>query len=102
VGKENGRRCAGNSLSRREMLQTRAPELANEITRSTGATRAQARSRVTVPSTGWFISRDDGQVSPDFRQRKTGVTRTSTHHPEPTGVVVALAPDEPALLPLVS
>ena len=87
-----------------EMLQNRATELTREISRSTGATAARAKAEVQlsidrlVYYAGWTdkYSSVFGSVNP-----------VATPHfnftiPEPTGVVVALAPGEPALLGLVS
>ena len=87
-----------------EMLQNRAAELAHEITRSTGASAAKAKREVAhaidrlVYYAGW---------TDKYAQIFGSVNPVATPHfnfttPEPTGVVVVLAPDEPALLPLVS
>jgi acyl-CoA reductase-like NAD-dependent aldehyde dehydrogenase len=87
-----------------EMLQNRASELASEIVRSTKAGPAKARAEVSaaidrlVYFAGWTdkYSQVFGSVNP-----------VATPHfnftvPEPTGVVVVLAPDEPSLVALVS
>ena len=87
-----------------EMLQHRAGELVNEITRSTGVSVAKAKREVSlavdrlVHFAGWTdkYSQVFGSVNP-----------VATPHfnftvPEPMGVVVVLAPDEPSLLALVS
>jgi acyl-CoA reductase-like NAD-dependent aldehyde dehydrogenase len=87
-----------------EMLQNRAPELVNEIARSTGANAAKAKREVTtaidrlVHFAGWTdkYSQVFGSVNPVASSHFNFTT------PEPTGVVVALAPDEPSLLGLVS
>jgi len=87
-----------------EMLQNRAPELINEIARSTGANAAQAKREVTIAIdrlvhfAGWTdkYSQVFGSVNPVASSHFNFTT------PEPTGVVVVLAPDEPALLALVS
>lgn len=87
-----------------EMLQNRAPELVNEIARSTGATSAKAKREVTtaidrlVHFAGWTdkYSQVFGSVNPVASSHFNFTT------PEPTGVVVALAPDEPPLLALIS
>lgn len=87
-----------------EMLQNRAAELTTEIARSTGATAARARREVTlaidrlVHFAGW---------TDKFTQLFGSVNPVATSHfnfttPEPTGVVVVLAPDEPSFLPLIS
>jgi len=87
-----------------EMLQSRAGVLVAEITRSTGVRQAKAKSEVTraidrlVHYAGW---------TDKYAQVFGSVNPVATSHfnfttPEPTGVVVVLAPDEPSLLPLVS
>jgi acyl-CoA reductase-like NAD-dependent aldehyde dehydrogenase len=87
-----------------EMLQNRAPELVNEIARSTGGNAAKASREVTttidrlVHFAGWTdkYSQVFGSVNPVASSHFNFTT------PEPTGVVVVLAPDEPSLLGLVS
>ena len=87
-----------------EMLQNRASELVTEIARSTGVTAAKARREVTttidrlVHYAGWTdkYSQVFGSVNPVASSHFNFTT------PEPTGVVVVLAPDEPSLLALVS
>jgi acyl-CoA reductase-like NAD-dependent aldehyde dehydrogenase len=87
-----------------EMLQNRAAELTREIARSTGASTAKAGREVSqsidrlVYYAGWTdkFSQVFGSVNPVATSHFNFTT------PEPTGVVVVLAPDEPALLPLVS
>lgn len=87
-----------------EMLQNRAVELVTEISRSTGASAAKARREVTlaidrlVHFAGWTdkYSQVFGSVNPVATPHFNFTT------PEPTGVVVVLAPDEPSLLALVS
>ncbi|HEY4416264.1 MAG TPA: aldehyde dehydrogenase family protein [Verrucomicrobiae bacterium] len=87
-----------------EMLQNRAGELVNEITRSTGVSVAQAKREVAlavdrlVYFAGWTdkYSQVFGSVNP------VASAHFNFSAPEPTGVVVALAPDEPSLLALVS
>ncbi len=87
-----------------EMLQNRAGELEKELVRSTGKTANEARREVLlsidrfVYFAGWTdkYSQVFGTVNP-----------VATPHfnftiPEPTGVVVILTPDVPALLSLVS
>ena len=87
-----------------EMLQNRAGELTNEIARSTSAGPAKAKREVTaaidrlVYYAGW---------TDKYQQVFGSVNPVATPHfnfttPEPTGVVVVLAPDEPSLLALVS
>jgi acyl-CoA reductase-like NAD-dependent aldehyde dehydrogenase len=87
-----------------EMLQNRASELINEIVRSTGVSAAKARREVTlavdrlVHFAGWTDKYQQvfGSVNPVASSHFNFTT------PEPTGVVVVLAPDEPSLLALVS
>jgi acyl-CoA reductase-like NAD-dependent aldehyde dehydrogenase len=87
-----------------EMLQNRAGELANEIARSTGAKISKANAEVSaaidrlVYYAGW---------TDKYAQVFGSVNPVATSHfnfstPEPTGVVVALTPDEPSLVALVS
>ena len=87
-----------------EMLQNRAGELVNEVARSTGVSAARAKREVTVAIdrlvhfAGWTdkYSQVFGSVNPVATSHFNFTT------PEPTGVVVVLAPDEPLLLALVS
>ena len=87
-----------------EMLQNRAAELVNEIARSSNVNAAKAKREVTlaidrlVHFAGW---------TDKYQQVFGSVNPVATSHfdfstPEPTGVVVVLAPDEPPLLALVS
>jgi acyl-CoA reductase-like NAD-dependent aldehyde dehydrogenase len=87
-----------------EMLQNRAGELVAEIARSTGVSTAKAKREVTlaidrlVHFAGW---------TDKYQQVFGSVNPVATSHfdfttPEPTGVVVVLAPDAPSLLALVS
>lgn len=87
-----------------EMLQNRAGELVVEIARSTNVSPARAKREVTlaidrlVHFAGW---------TDKYQQVFGSVNPVATSHfnfttPEPTGVVVVLAPDEPSLLALVS
>src|SRR5271170_5441542 len=87
-----------------EMLQNRAGELVREITRATGVSTVRARREVTltidrlVHFAGWTdkYSQVFGSVNP------VASSHFNFTAPEPTGVVVVLAPDEPSLLALVS
>lgn len=87
-----------------ELLQNRAPELVAELARARGVGSAAARREVTqaidrlVHYAGW---------TDKYQQVFGSVNPVATSHfnfttPEPTGVVAVLAPDEPALLALVS
>ncbi len=87
-----------------EMLQNRSAELVNEIARSSGKSTAVAKREVTlaidrlVHFAGWTDKYQQvfGSVNPVASSHFNFTT------PEPTGVVVVVAPDEPALLALVS
>ena len=87
-----------------EMLQNRAGELINEIVRSTDVSAAKAKREVAVAIdrlvhyAGWTDKYQQifGSVNPVASPHFNFTT------PEPTGVVVVLAPDEPSLLTLVS
>ncbi|MGA2243476.1 MAG: aldehyde dehydrogenase family protein [Verrucomicrobiota bacterium] len=87
-----------------EMLQNRASELVNEIARSTNVSSARAKREVAaaidrlVYFAGWTDKYQQvfGTVNPVASPHFNFTT------PEPTGVVVVLAPDEPPLLALVS
>ncbi len=87
-----------------EMLQNRAAELVAEIARSTGVSATKAKREVTmaidrlVYYAGWTDKYQQvfGSVNPVASSHFDFTT------PEPTGVVVVLAPDEPSLLALVS
>ncbi len=87
-----------------EMLQNRASELVNEIVRSTNASSSKAKREVAtaidrlVHFAGWTDKYQQifGSVNPVASSHFNFTTS------EATGVVVALAPDEPSLLALVS
>jgi acyl-CoA reductase-like NAD-dependent aldehyde dehydrogenase len=87
-----------------EMLESRREDLAREVSRSHGVTNAQATKGVgsvidrLVYYAGW---------TDKYQQIFGSVNPVATSHfnfttPEPTGVVVIAAPDEPVLLPLIS
>jgi acyl-CoA reductase-like NAD-dependent aldehyde dehydrogenase len=87
-----------------EMLQNRAAELVREIARSTGESPNRAEREVTlaIDRLVYFAGWTD-----KYPQIFGSVNPVATSHfnfstPEPTGVVVVLAPDAPALVPLVS
>jgi len=87
-----------------EMLQHRASELVAEVARSTGGTTAKAKREVTlaidrlVHYAGWTDKYPQvfGSVNPVASSHFNFTT------PEPQGVVVVIAPDDPSLLALVS
>jgi len=87
-----------------EMLQNRAGELEKELVRSTGKTANEARREVllSIDRLVYFAGWTD-----KYSQVFGTVNPVATPHfnftiPEPTGVVVILTPDVPALLSLVS
>lgn len=87
-----------------EMLQNRAAELVHEISRSTGESpnRSQREVSLAIDRLVYFAGWTD-----KYPQVFGSVNPVATSHfnfstPEPTGVVVVLVPDAPALLPLVS
>jgi acyl-CoA reductase-like NAD-dependent aldehyde dehydrogenase len=87
-----------------EMLQNRASELVQEIQRSMGAAPSEARREVdaSIDRLVYFAGWTD-----KYQQIFATVNPVATSHfnfttPEPTGVVVSLAPDEPSLVALVS
>jgi acyl-CoA reductase-like NAD-dependent aldehyde dehydrogenase len=86
-----------------EMMQGRAAELVHELSRSLNVSHEQSSREVTatidrlVHFAGW---------TDKYQQVFGSVNPVATSHfnfttPEPTGVVVVVAPDEPALLALV-
>ena len=87
-----------------EMLQNRSAELVAEIARSTNVNAVKAKREVTlaidrlVHFAGWTDKYQQvfGSVNPVASSHFDFTT------PEPTGVVVVLAPDEPSLLAFVS
>jgi acyl-CoA reductase-like NAD-dependent aldehyde dehydrogenase len=87
-----------------EMLQNRSNELVREIARSNdvpeeaAAVEVEASIDRLVYYAGWTdkLSQVFGAVNP------VASSHFNFTVPEPTGVVVVLAPDEPLLLPLVS
>ena len=87
-----------------EMLENRAAELVSEVARSTGASADEAQSEVvlTIDRLVYFAGWTD-----KYSQVFGSVNPVASSHfnfstPEPTGVVVVIAPDLPALVPLVS
>jgi acyl-CoA reductase-like NAD-dependent aldehyde dehydrogenase len=87
-----------------EMLEMRRSELQSELTRMNGARESNSEREMTaaidrlVYYAGWTdkFSQVFGSVNPVASSHFNFTT------PEPTGVVVAICPDEPALLGLVS
>jgi acyl-CoA reductase-like NAD-dependent aldehyde dehydrogenase len=87
-----------------EMIEGRREELAREVSRSHGVTMEKAREGVgrvidrIVHHAGWTDKYQAvfGSVNPVASPHFNFTT------PEPMGVVVVLAPDEPVMLPMVS
>ena len=87
-----------------EIMQTRANELVTEISRSTGASAKAAKREVTaaidrlVHYAGWTDKYQPifGSVNP------VASANLNFKMPEPMGVVVVLAPDQPSLVALVA
>ncbi len=86
-----------------EMLQNRSSELVNEIARSIGISRdAQREVNLSIDRLVYYAGWTDkysqifGSVNPVASSHFNFTT------PEPTGVVVVLAPNEPTLLPLAT
>ena len=86
-----------------EMLQNRASELVQEVSRSTGATTDSANREVSlaIDRLVYFAGWTD-----KYQQVFGSVNPVATSHfnfttPEPTGVVVVMAPEQPSLLALV-
>ena len=87
-----------------EMLQNRFAELVNEITRSveTSSREAEKEASLTIDRLVHFAGWTD-----KYSQLFGNVNPVATSHfnfttPEPTGVVVIFAPDEPSLVAVVS
>ena len=86
-----------------EMLEMRRRELESELSRvASSAARARREVTATIDRLVYYAGWTD-----KFSQIFGSVNPVATSHfnftiPEPTGVVVALTPDEPALLGLVS
>jgi acyl-CoA reductase-like NAD-dependent aldehyde dehydrogenase len=87
-----------------EILQNRANELVNEIARSTGISAAKSKREVmlAIDKLVYFAGWTDkyGQVFGSVNPVASSHFNFTT--PEPSGVAVVLAPDEPSLLALVS
>jgi acyl-CoA reductase-like NAD-dependent aldehyde dehydrogenase len=87
-----------------EMLQNRYREVAEEVQRSTSCAEVEAEQEVVlaidrlIHFAGWTdkYSQVFGSVNPVASSHFNFTTL------EPTGVVVVLAPDEPAFVPLIS
>ncbi len=85
-----------------EMLENRAPEIIEELRRAGRGVDAAREVQQTVDRLVHYAGWTD-----KFSQLFSAVNPVASSHfnfttPEPTGVVVAISPDAPALLPLVS
>ncbi len=86
-----------------EMLERRSGELVNELIRS-GINSQKAKQEVTgsIDRLVYFAGWTDKYVQLFGAVNPVASSHFNFTTPEPTGVVVAVAPDEPALLALVS
>jgi acyl-CoA reductase-like NAD-dependent aldehyde dehydrogenase len=87
-----------------EMLQNRAGELVSEIARSTGTSLAKAKREVmlTIDRLVHFAGWTDKYTQVFGNVNPVASSHFNFTMPEPTGVVVVLAPEEPSLLALVT
>jgi len=87
-----------------EMLQNRAGELVNEIARSTGASISKSKREVmlTIDRLVHFAGWTDKYIQVFGSVNPVASSHFNFTMPEPTGVVVVVAPEEPTLLALVS
>jgi acyl-CoA reductase-like NAD-dependent aldehyde dehydrogenase len=87
-----------------EMLEGRADSLVSEITRSTGVTAASARREVhaSIDRLVYFAGWTDKVIQVFGSVNPVASAHFNFTVLEPTGVVAALAPDQPSLLALVS
>lgn len=86
-----------------EMLEGRASELVDELTRS-GITARNAKQEVTasIDRLVYFAGWTDKYVQLFGAVNPVASSHFNFSTPEPTGVVVVVTPDQPALLALVS
>jgi len=87
-----------------EMLQTRAAELVNELCRSIELSDKQGKREVeaSIDRLVYYAGWSDKYSSLFGAVNPVASPHFNFTMPEPTGVVVVIAPDEPALLGLVS
>jgi acyl-CoA reductase-like NAD-dependent aldehyde dehydrogenase len=87
-----------------EMLQNRAAELVTEVARSTGDSPAKARAEVktTIDRLVHYAGWTDKYVQIFGSVNPVASSHFNFTTPDPDGVVVALAPDEPSFLALIS
>ncbi len=87
-----------------EMMEGRAAELAAQLAAGGTADEAAARHEVAaaVDRTVWYAGWCDKYLAVASTRNPVGGPHFNVSTPEPTGVVGLLAPDEPALLGLVT
>ena len=87
-----------------EMMEARAGELAAQLVRGGTADEAAARWEVAaaIDRTVWYAGWCDKYLALASTRNPVGGPHFNFSTPEPTGVVAVLAPDEPALLGLVT
>jgi acyl-CoA reductase-like NAD-dependent aldehyde dehydrogenase len=87
-----------------EMMEGRAPELAAQL--AAGGTNDEAGARrevaAAIDRTVWYAGWCDKYLALTSTRNPVGGPHFNFSSPEPTGVVALLAPDEPALLGLVT
>jgi acyl-CoA reductase-like NAD-dependent aldehyde dehydrogenase len=87
-----------------EMMESRKAELAEQLVTGGTADEAEARREVTaaIDRTVWYAGWCDKYLALGSTRNPVGGPHFNFSTPEPTGVVALLAPDEPALLGLVT
>ncbi len=87
-----------------EMMEGRAAELAAQLAAGGTADEAAARREVAaaIDRTVWYAGWCDKYLALASTRNPVGGPHFNFSTPEPTGVVALLAPDEPALLGLVT
>jgi acyl-CoA reductase-like NAD-dependent aldehyde dehydrogenase len=87
-----------------EMMEARAAELAAQLVRggTVDAAGAQHEVGAAIDRTVWYAGWCDKYLALASTRNPVGGPHFNFSTPEPTGVVVLLAPDEPALLGLVT
>jgi acyl-CoA reductase-like NAD-dependent aldehyde dehydrogenase len=87
-----------------EMMEARKAELAEQLVAGGTADEAGARAEVTaaIDRTVWYAGWCDKYLALASTRNPVGGPHFNFSTPEPTGVVGVLAPDEPALLGLVT
>jgi acyl-CoA reductase-like NAD-dependent aldehyde dehydrogenase len=87
-----------------EMMEGRAPEMAAQLAAGGTTDEAGARREVAaaIDRTVWYAGWCDKYLALASTRNPVGGPHFNFSSPEPTGVVALLAPDEPALLGLVT